>query len=51
IGILTDANDFDIGTVLEQERPDGSHPVKFMSKQPSEVQCKYELQSKELFAI
>ena len=49
--VMTDASDFAVGAVLEQEHPDGRHPVEYVSKSLNTAQRKYEVHNKELFAI
>jgi len=49
--LVTDASDFAIGCVLEQEHSDGRHPVEYSSQKLNTGQKNYPVHAKELFAI
>lgn len=49
--VVTDASNFAVGAVLEQEHPDGRHPVEFVSQKLITSQQKYPVHAKELYAI
>jgi len=50
--LITDANDYATGAILEQEDTLGrSHPVAYFSKSLQPVEWNYEIQDKELLAI
>ncbi|CAG2185025.1 unnamed protein product [Mytilus edulis] len=49
--VPTDASQFGLGAVLEQEFEDGRHPVIFISKKLSGAECNYAVIEKECYAI
>ena len=50
--LITDASDFAVGAILEQEDALGwSHPVAFFSKSLQPTEQNYEIHDKELLAI
>jgi hypothetical protein len=49
--INTDASDYAVGAVLQQDIGSGLQPVGFMSKKLSATQCSYSAYEKELYAI
>ncbi|CAG2201924.1 unnamed protein product [Mytilus edulis] len=49
--VPTDASQFGLGAVLEQEFEDGRHPVIFISKKLSGAKCNYAVIEKECYAI
>jgi RNase H-like domain found in reverse transcriptase len=46
-----DASDCGIGGVLEQEWPDGAHPVAYVSRKLSDSERNYPTHDRELLAI
>ncbi|VDI44796.1 Hypothetical predicted protein [Mytilus galloprovincialis] len=48
--LQTDASQFDLSAVLEQEFEDGRHPVIFISKKLSAAECNYEVTEKEFLS-
>lgn len=49
--IHTDASDFAVGAVLEQNQGHGLQPVAYLSKKLNAAQCNYSVYEKELLAI
>jgi RNase H-like domain found in reverse transcriptase len=49
--VTTDASDYGIGGVLEQEWPDGAHPVAYVSRKLSDPERNYPTHDRELLAI
>jgi RNase H-like domain found in reverse transcriptase len=49
--VTTDANDYGKGGVLEQEWPDGTHPVAYVSRKLSDPERNYPTHDRELLAI
>ena len=49
--LVTDASDFAIGCILEQEHSDGRHPIEYSSQKLNTGQMNYPVHAKELFAI
>jgi RNase H-like domain found in reverse transcriptase len=49
--VITDASDYVIGGVLEQEWPDGAHPVAYVSRKLSDPERNYSIHDRELLAM
>jgi hypothetical protein len=49
--VTTDASDYGIGGVLEQEWPDRAHPVAYVSRKLSDPERNYPTHDMELLAI
>jgi RNase H-like domain found in reverse transcriptase len=49
--VTTDASDYGIGGVLEQEWPDGAHPVAYVSRKLSDPERNYPTHDRELLSI
>jgi hypothetical protein len=49
--VTTDASNYGIGGVLEQEWEDGSHPLAYVSRNPNDAEKNYPTHDREFLAI